>query len=180
MAIDPAISVALGFSLGLLFAASAAHKALGLREFEGVLRNYRVLPSIAVPAAVISIIAFEAATALLVLLPSTRAAGALAAAAILLVYAAAIAVNIMRGRTEIDCGCSFGTPADRLSSGLLARNGVLIAAALVAAAPAAQRPLTAPDFMAIALFVPTAAAFYLSFEAIRANAARFHFAGHAR
>jgi hypothetical protein len=111
--------------------------------------------------------------------PQTRGIGALAAAGLLLAYGALISLNIVRGRTEIDCGCSFGPHPERLSSALFVRNGFLAVIALVAASPASDRALGAFDFAMIALFVSTAAAFYLSFEALRANWARFQSMGHA-
>jgi hypothetical protein len=70
-----------------------------------------------------------------------------AIAALLLVYAAAMAVNIVRGRTHIDCGClGFGTSRASLGWELVARNMLLAAVALAAAAlPVAPRALGAID-----------------------------------
>ena len=173
MLIDPAISTAFGFSLSALFAASAAHKATGFAEFAGVLRNYRIAPDAMVTPLAFLAIVIEAALALGLLAPSVRAIAAIGSAGLLSAYGLAMAVNIARGRVDIDCGCSFGASSDRLAWSLVIRNGVLALIAILVASPTAARSLGWTDFAFSALFVATAAAFYLTFEALRANWARF-------
>ncbi|HEX7385320.1 MAG TPA: methylamine utilization protein MauE, partial [Burkholderiaceae bacterium] len=51
-------------------------------------------------------------------------------------------------RAGIDCGCGGASPLP-LGRGLLARNGVLLALALVAAWPAAARPAVWLDLVAV-------------------------------
>lgn len=179
MTLDPAITTALSLALAGLFGASAAHKIRTRREFVGVVRNYKVAPGWASAPAAALVIIVETAIAAMLVFPEARGSGALAAAGLLVAYGALISVNILRGRSEIDCGCSFGSRTERLSSVLFVRNGVLAVAALIAAAPASGRALGVYDFTVIAMFVATATAFYLSFEALRANWARFQSMGHA-
>lgn len=179
MLIDPAISAALGVLLATLFAASAAHKARGFAEFAGVVRNYRIAPDGVVPALSAIVVIVEAAIAAGLLIPSTRAAAGVFAAALLLAYGGAIAVNLARGRSDIDCGCSFGGSGERLTPVLIIRNAVLASLALALAAPAGARALGAFDYASIALFALTAAALYGVFESLRVNRARFFAAGHS-
>ena len=94
------------------------------------------------PAVAPLIIAAEAAAGLALLVPAatltpstavlTPATGSLMAALLLCLYTGAIAVNLGRGRTAIDCGC--GGQATPLSGWLLTRNGLLLCLAWAAAA----------------------------------------------
>jgi len=179
LTLDPAIMTALGLALAALFGASAAHKIRTRREFVGIVRNYEIAPDWASAPAAALVILVETAIAAMLVAPETRGPGAFAAAGLLLAYGALMSVNILRGRTEIDCGCGFGPNRERLTTGLLVRNGLLAVGAIIAASPSSDRALGAFDFAVIALFVATASAFYLSFEALRANRARFQSMRHA-
>ncbi|MEZ5920027.1 MAG: MauE/DoxX family redox-associated membrane protein [Parvularculaceae bacterium] len=180
MQIDPGISLVIAISLAALFAASAAHKALGFPAFIGVVRNYRIAPAAVAPALALAAFAAESAIAFGLLLPFTRSGAAAGAAIILLGYGAAIAFNIARGRAEIDCGCSFGPSADRLTPMLVVRNGILALAALLVSLPAASRVLGAVDFVFVAVAIATFSVLYLAAERLRANAVKFQLAGFGR
>src|SRR3990170_4114641 len=82
--------------------------------------------------------------------------------ALLAAYALAIAINLLRGRTRIDCGCLGFGRHDRIAWTMVARNLVLIALALALLLPASPRRLVAFDVLtisaslaAIALLVAT-------------------------
>lgn len=172
MPIDAAITTTAAIAIAMLFAASAARKVADFAEFAGVVRNYAIAPAaLSAPLGGL-LIAIEASIAALLLAPATRAAAGVAAAALFCIYAMAIGLNLARGRTSIDCGCSFGASGDRLSPTLLYRNGLLAATALVAAAPASSRALSLADFAFVALFSLTAAAAYLAAETLRSTASR--------
>lgn len=167
MAIDPAISWAVAGALAALLAAGAVKKALAPADFISIVRDYRIAPALLAPPIAISIIAVEAAFAFGLLVGPWRPAAAIGAALLFTAYGAAIGVNIMRGRTTIDCGCSFGSSGARLSPLLLVRNAILAAAALLAATPTTARSLGGFDLAVIGLFGLTAAFLYLAGEALR-------------
>ena len=74
------------------------------------------------------------------LIPGLSTAAALGAVALLGTYTAAIAINLSRGRRDIDCGC--GGPVPRaLSGGLVARNTILMVAFAASALPETGREL---------------------------------------
>jgi hypothetical protein len=166
---DPAVDAIVRFGLALLFGAAAAHKLRDLVAFRAILDDYRVLPAALVPAAALVVVAAEVATALLVVAPGGRALGALAAAALLALYAAAIAANLARGRRDIDCGC--GGPGGRrtLGAGLVVRNVVLAAIALATRVPPRARELAWTDVVTIAGGVAVLAATYAAADALAAN-----------
>lgn len=116
---------ALAAFIALVLVRAALHKAADPVRFEGVLADYRLAPDFALPWLVRGIPLAEAACALALAIPASRAAGGLAAGGLLLVYAAAMGINLVRGRREIDCGC--GGPPEPLGWGQVLRNLALTA-----------------------------------------------------
>ena len=142
---DPLLELTIAGALAVLFAASTAHKLAALGEWPGVVRNYRVLPrALALPAAGMLLIA-GALTAAALCWPATRRIGASAAAAQLILFAAAMAINLRRGRSSIDCGCFGSRLRQGISAWMVARNLVLALLALSLLLPARPRELTALD-----------------------------------
>ncbi|HRO15442.1 MAG TPA: MauE/DoxX family redox-associated membrane protein, partial [Paracoccus sp. (in: a-proteobacteria)] len=85
------------------------------------------------------------------------------AAALLAVFAAALAVNVLRGRTWIDCGCFRNGLKQTVSWLLVARNIGLAAAALAVAwmLPASHQPAMAEGLVGL-MAGATAMLLYLS------------------
>jgi len=77
---------------------------------------------------------------------------ALATAALLIVFAVAMAINVMRGRTYIDCGCFRQGMKQPLSWLLVLRNIGLAAAAVLTAAvlPSVPAPSVLDLFVGVA------------------------------
>ncbi len=151
--LDPVIAAALFLGLGTLFLLGAVHKATALAEFRTVLAGYRVLPENLVKVTALAVTAVEAGIGLAWLLLADKRAVATATIVLLLVYAGAIALNLLRGRRHIDCGCSFGRSAgggEFLSGWLVGRNLVLAALAATAGLPVINRTLGALDYVTLA------------------------------
>jgi hypothetical protein len=110
--------------IALIFARSTVHKLADFPYFVATLRDYRLLPPALLSAVASSLTLSEASSVVLLILPTTRATGALSALALLALYALAMAANLQRGRTRIDCGC--GGPGQAISWMLVARNAVLV------------------------------------------------------
>ncbi|MFM7143683.1 MAG: MauE/DoxX family redox-associated membrane protein, partial [Alphaproteobacteria bacterium] len=138
-AIDPAILAALRLALALLLLRAALHKLRDREAFRDALSGYALLPAAVGPAVARVLPALELAAAVLLVLPPTARAGAVLAGALLLVYSAAIATALARGRADAACGC--GGPAGELglSGGLLVRNAILLCVATACAAATAAR-----------------------------------------
>ncbi|WP_225766131.1 MauE/DoxX family redox-associated membrane protein [Inquilinus sp. Marseille-Q2685] len=161
----PATAIAF---IALLFARAAIHKVFDFTAFTGFVADYRLVPeAMARPLAAV-VAAAEVAVVLALIVPGGQAAGAGLAAALLLAYAAGMAVNLRRGRDRIECGCG-GTPQP-LGWPLAGRNLVLAAIAGAAAAV----PLSVPGLagtLVVTLGGLTVFAAYLLAEQILANAA---------
>ncbi len=122
--------------LALLLIASAAHKALqrarvrrAAQALAGVSPRYAA--SLATAAAIAEVLA-----GCLLLIPAGRLVGALLAVSIWGAYGAALARAWRSGKTDVDCGCSFGAASGPLGPYQWLRAfGLATLAALVAAAP---------------------------------------------
>jgi hypothetical protein len=109
----------------LTLARALLHKLMARDEFAATLAEYHILPARWSAAATVLIALLEGIAILAVILPDRRQQGAVLAAGLFMVYAAAMAVNLLRGRDHIDCGC--GGARQPLSWFLVGRNLVLIA-----------------------------------------------------
>lgn len=143
--IDPVIALTVRAALALLFAAAAWHKVSDRTRFAASLDAYALLPARLVSPSTWLLPALECSLAIGLLYAPTRAPTAIASMALLAVYAGAIAVNLARGRREIDCGCFASSARVPLSPWLIARNLVLIAAAALLLAPVRARALVWVD-----------------------------------
>lgn len=161
--LDPWLGAWLAACLAWVFWPAAWHKWRDPAGFEAALRAYRVLPTRWLPLGRVLPGLEALAGALLVggwVVDGLRAPGALIAASLLALYAAAMSINLVRGRV-LDCGCG-GAPQP-LSWGLVVRNGVLAAMAIAAGLPAASRAWQIGDLL---MLVPAVLLFAVVFAAM--------------
>jgi hypothetical protein len=133
---------------GLVLAGAGATKLRHRRLLPGVVANYRLLPDALVAPFALVLPWAELALGLALLAApfvARVAQGAgLAGAGLLLLFAAAMAVNLRRGRSHIDCGCGHPQLRQPLSWLLVARN-LLLALPLAALALGAGATLSGVD-----------------------------------
>ena len=115
--------------VGVLLIASGVVKFFELEPFAGTVKAFALLPGRIVPlvARAIPVGEFLAGAFLLlaVIVPySVSPWAAIAAISLFAVFGGAVAINLMRGRLGISCGC-FGANESRISWLLVARNCVL-------------------------------------------------------
>jgi uncharacterized membrane protein YphA (DoxX/SURF4 family) len=170
MAVDPAIAELASFALAAIFAASGAMKLADLDLFESAVANYRLVPRVLEQPVAMLIPVFEFTCAAAVLVPVTRTAGAAGIFALLAIFSAAVAINLARGRVNIDCGCFGPALRQELSGWMLARNAALAALALAALMPAQARALVWLDWVTIALGAGAMVVLYLGANYAMANA----------
>lgn len=141
MHIDPIFIIASALAIAVLLASAATHKVRAPARFARQLADYQLLPDVVVRpiARVIPLVELVVAFALLV--PAWRAWAALSAAGLFALYAAAIGINLWRGRRDIDCGCAGPDQAQPLRPALLLRNSALVAVALLASVSPVVRDL---------------------------------------
>ena len=128
------LAAQLAVFLALLLAASAVHKIGAWSRSLGVMRQFGGVPGSLASTALGTVIASEFLAALLLLMPSYRAAGAILAATLWTGYLGLILRAILQNRRDLECGCSFGLPSGPSSRPLgafhLVRNAVLTAMAV--------------------------------------------------
>jgi hypothetical protein len=169
--IDPALVTVLQLCLALLLLAAAWHKLRDVCAFRVALDGYGLLPTPVTPYAAALTIGAELVLGVGLLLPDASRHAAAGSALLLAVYTAAIAINLWRGRTRIDCGCAGPAGALPLSRALVMRNAALIAVSIVAVLPPASRVLHAYDAFLIAIATLTFALLYISAETAMTNGA---------
>ncbi|MGH6931573.1 MAG: MauE/DoxX family redox-associated membrane protein [Dongiaceae bacterium] len=141
-------------SVTVLFAAAGLSKLWQQAAFRDAVGAYDLLPRRAIAPVALVLAATEVAAAILLLWPAARWTGAILLGGLLLLFSAAIAINLARGRTDIDCGCwLFGARQTEYRRGIggatLARNAGLAALVLVASLPAQGRALAIMDWSII-------------------------------
>jgi hypothetical protein len=110
--------------VGLVFLLAAGQKMRSWTILSGVIANYRLLPPFLVKPVALLLPPLELLVGVLLLVGS--AWSALAAMALLALFAVAMAINLGRGRGHIDCGCGQSFLRQTLHPVLLARNAVLM------------------------------------------------------
>jgi uncharacterized membrane protein YphA (DoxX/SURF4 family) len=147
--LDPTLRLVVRVALALLFLAAAAHKLRDWAAFARALGAYGIVPPRLERGAAACLAAIEVVAGAALIL-SASAVGPALAAALLALYSGAIALNLARGRSDIDCGCSLGSRGQKLSWWLVARNIGLLGSALLALPQPSARPMIWIDVFTIA------------------------------
>jgi len=116
--------------VALVFVSAAIGKFTHSAEFQGVVARYRLLPQWLLMPVAYGLPPAEAATGVALMAGAAAPWAAWVAIALLLVFALAMGINLLRGRRNIDCGCFQSALRQTLSWTLVLRN-VLLAAVLV-------------------------------------------------
>ncbi len=161
LSIDPVFGLTSRLLAALVFGTAALQKLRAPREFVAVLRDYRLLPASLVEVSAALVICAEAFAVLGIWWLALRGWAAATAVALLAAYSIAIGLNLLRGRREIDCGCSFGAAGQPLSPALLVRNALLVLPCAAAGLP--ERDALHGLGLVVAFF--GAAAFALCYQA---------------
>ncbi len=122
------LQTTLACALALLFACAGAHKLKDRLRFQAQLAEYRLLPGSLVAFVATLLGALEILLSVALIVPVSREVAGIVAASLLIGYALAIGINLLRGRSYIDCGC--GDTPQMLSGWLLVRNALLACGAV--------------------------------------------------
>lgn len=169
MHIDPIFIIASAIAIAVLLASAATHKVRAPARFARQLADYQLLPQALVRPSARLVPVVELGIAFALLVPVSRSWAALAAAGLLALYAAAIGINLWRGRADIDCGCAGPDQAQPLRPVLLARNSALVALALLASVAPVARDLTLFDGFVTLAAAAVALLIYAAADDLLAN-----------
>jgi hypothetical protein len=167
--LEPLIGATITSGIALLFVFAIAHKLRDLSHFREMLAGYRVVPHAISSAVAVTVLIAEGAVVTGCIFPTTRSFAAGLASAMLLLYAGAMATNLLRGRVLVDCGCGGFGQRQPLAWWMVRRNALLAVVALLAAWPMTPRALTLPDLLVIFCATASAAGLYLAHATLAGN-----------
>ena len=174
---DPVILMVCIASTAIIVLASAVPKWREPSRFRASLEAFALLPAFSIKPLSFLLPAFEAAGALGLLFADTRTAGAITLIALFTLFAAALAINVLRGNTDIDCGCSGFIVASRASERApkaigwwhVARACMLVALAAFTLVPEAGRALVWFDYLSAGACTLFAVAAWFTLDVLLVN-----------
>lgn len=134
---DPVTAGIVVGAMALILLSAAWHKFSEPNAFLAALAGYRLVPAPLLGTMQKIMPTIEVLLGIGSLVPYTRHAALYGASGLVALYGLAMAINLLRGRNYIDCGC--GGSGQPLSWGLVLRNGVIAVAALAATGTASER-----------------------------------------
>src|SRR5277367_4901344 len=172
MTLDPAIGALITAAVALLFASAGVHKLRDLKGFDAIFSAYGLMPIVSRTRITWVVPMLEMSVAAGLSVKISRPFAAALAMVLLSGYAAAIAINLKRGRRDLACGC--GGPDERrtIAPWMVWRNGLIVLGAALVFVPWSNRPLGVWDAITVAFGVMTVALLYLCIDQLLGNAQR--------
>lgn len=168
--IDPAVGALLAGAFALLFASAALHKLRSPARFAEVFRAYEMLPpAMARLSWLVPVLELTVAAGMLA--GASRAGASAAGAALLVMYAGAIAANLARGRRDLACGCGGINDRRPIAAWMVWRNLALAALLGVMLLPWSTRPLQTVDALTIGAGTAVAGLLYMSVDRLLSRVA---------
>ena len=164
MQLDIALADTLRVAMALLFATGVTHKLWNITGFQRTVAQYMrglgvPVPGIQRPLS-LAVILLELTVVAACLLPVNGLLAAVLASGTLLLYALAMAINLLRHNELPDCGCNWGEQPQPVGPALVIRNCILALMAMVIALPVTHRELFIMDIASVALATIAAALLY--------------------
>jgi uncharacterized membrane protein YphA (DoxX/SURF4 family) len=171
--INPYVLLFFRILIAALLMAAGVSKLTNLHAFVQVVRDFRLLPENMAGAVGLMIPIVEVVLFLLLILNLHQPWSVISAASLFMLFGLAVAVNILRGRSNIPCGCFGRTRNQRLTWSLVLRNVVLASLTFsVAVAPTTSDNTSQPtmiDAAALILVAMTVLAAWRLVGLIRKN-----------
>ena len=172
MTIDPGVAWLIIACAGLLFLVAALHKLRDLRRFREVFAAYQLMPLTAGRLLAPVVPALELAVAVGLLFDDLRAPALRIGVALMLAYGAGIAINLARGRRDLDCGCAGPNDRRPIAAWMIWRNvgiAILLSAVLL---PWSDRPFVLTDGVTVGFGTACCALIYLCLDRLLAPVRR--------
>ncbi len=174
LVLDPVVATVAFAATAIVTLIGALPKLTGQPAFRETVAGFRLLPHALVASVAVAIPVVEIVAALACLIPATRTAGAAALVALFGLFAIALAVNVARGHTDIDCGCSGFARADRpvphaIGWAHVGRTLLLVVLAALAGVPQSARSIVWFDYLSVFGGTLLALATQLTLDVLLAN-----------
>lgn len=167
--LDPVVIRAAAAALSVVFLVGGWQKLRDGDVFASAVENYRLLPAPLIPVVARLLPLVELACGVLLLFPETATLGGTLAVLLLLTVTFAVAINLLRGRDSIDCGCG-GLSSQPLSWVLVGRNVILMAMVGLAVQHGGDRPLIWADYFTAGGAVLALLGLYVAANQLMSNA----------
>ena len=164
--IDPVCALLIVSCTMLLFGTAAAHKLRSVGDFAQTLARYQLLPAGLIRIAGPALGLMELAVCLGLPWPALRPVGAAAGVILLLVYSAAITINLARGRDDLDCGCGGFGRRTPIGPWMVVRNLSLACMLCFLMFPEGSRSLESADALTLVGGVMAGSFLYLSCDVL--------------
>ncbi|MCI0555123.1 MAG: DoxX family membrane protein [Anaerolineae bacterium] len=127
--LSPFAQMLLRLLLSMIFFTSSINKIRQPQQFITAIASYDLLPKTWHKSLAITIICVEVAVSILLFLGWQSRTAAMLCILILFGFSCAIGINLIRGRTNLECGCFGRKHTQKISFGLIVRNLILAVAA---------------------------------------------------
>ena len=125
---DPVVTHMVAAALAMLLLVGAWQKLRDQLAFRTALEAYDIVPATSLSGVFAWLLpAGEVLAAITLVIDRKRMVGVMLGAVLLTVVTVAVIINLLRGRTDLGCGCGGIEDEQTLSWALVARNGVLLA-----------------------------------------------------
>jgi hypothetical protein len=139
---EPSLTIACRTVLTLTFLRGVAGKARDFKRFAGIVDSYQLVPERAAASAAVSVLGAEGLVLIALTTGMAMHRASILGGMLLLIFNIAIAINLARGRHDLDCGCGGASGRHPIGVGILIRNGLLVMAFVPVAAKLAATPST--------------------------------------
>lgn len=160
---------AFALAAALVLVAAALQKLRDWQSFRAAVANYRLLPEALVVPVALGVPAGEMLAGVALAVEPLRIFGALLATAVIGASTAAVAINMLRGRSHIDCGCGGIEGRQTLSWALVMRNVVLVVVLVAGAVVTPPLPAGMPAHATLAAATLACLALYAAASQLIAN-----------
>ena len=159
--------------LSYLFFTGGYSKFRDIHHFQAVLADYRILPPPISFLFARLLPLIEILTGLALLITSLRYPGLLLATLLLAGFSCAMAINLLRGRADLECGCGGMLHKQAVNYWILGRNILLTGLAFWACTSSGLPATGALEWIFAFLGALLAALFYEAFNQLIANKGLF-------
>ena len=169
MMIDPLFSTTIAGFLALLFLLTGIHKLSDTVRFKASILAYHLVPEGLITIIAPILIVSELSIGIMLLIALTKPWASVSALLILGLYLSVMVINLHRGRTNIQCGCSVLSQEALLSYWHLLRNTLLMGLTVLLLIPETGRTLKWLDMTQVISGVISLSVLYFSIETLVSN-----------
>lgn len=172
--LDPVVSTVALAATSIITLIGAMPKLTRQDAFRKTIAGFSLLPHAMIAPVAVAVPAVEIAASLASLIPATRVVGAAALAVLFVIFSLALGINVIRGRTDIDCGCTgFGHSGTASPQSIgwahVARTLLLAMLAALICVPQSPRSVVWFDYLSVLGATLVAVAALLTLDVLLAN-----------